>query len=500
MLNAKTKHLLIITLVIVLCLSGVFLRAYLYILNRSLWLDEANLALNLVNRSFFGLLRPLDYGQGAPIGFLLSVKAVISTLGNRDYILRLIPFIAGLVSIPLMYFVGRKYTGQYPTLLSLGLFALSWKLIYYSSELKQYSSDVTVTLLLLLIVPKCLDEKVKPQALIVLGIAGSLAIWFSHPSLFIFAGIFFTLGLTFALKRDSYRLFWLIGIGLVWGISLSLVYFINLRYLESNNALLNYWSGSFAPFPPWNNFGWYYNALARMLGDPAALPVNAITVGLLVLGSLSFAFKRWQLMSVLLAPFLLTLAASALGKYPFSERLLLFLIPLLLLLLAEGMERVRMLLLSLNRPLAGFVFASLIVYFLYGPITIAYKNLQSPPLGEDIKPVMAFISRNRLSTDLIYVYYGAGPAFEFYAPFYKFERNDYFVGISSRKDPAQYIKDIEKIKGGQRIWFVFSHVCNKCVVNEKDFILEYLNGIGLKRDAYFSEGAFVYLYDLGQIP
>jgi hypothetical protein len=476
------------------------LRAYFYGINRSLWLDEAALALNLVNRSFLDLLKPLGFNQGAPIGFLLLQKSVVSLLGSRDYTLRLIPLLAGLVSIPLMYSVSKQYGGQLSTFISLGLFALSPRLIYYSSELKQYSTDVLVTLLLLLIVPKCLEDKAKLHALAVLGIAGSLTIWFSHPSLFVFAGIFLTLGLAFAMYRDTYRLFWLIGIGVAWGINLSLIYFINLRYLESNSNLVDYWSGSFASLPSWSKFSWYYNALIGMLRDPAALPINAITVGLLILGSISLAFRRWQFMLVLLAPFLLTLTASALGRYPFSGRLLLFLIPLLLLFLAEGVDRVRMLLLRVNRLMAGLVSASLVVYFLYGPIAVAYENLQSPPLGEHIKPVMSYMSENYLSTDLIYVYYGAAPAFEFYAPLYGFDRNDYIVGLSARKDPAQYLEEIEKIKGSQRIWFVFSHNCSWCIVNEQDFILEHLNEIGLKNGELVSDGASVYLYNLGQTP
>jgi hypothetical protein len=461
--------------------------------------DEASLALNIVNRSFLGLLKPLDFDQGAPIGFLLLQKASISFLGSRDYTLRLIPLLAGLVSIPLMYLVSNKYAGRLSSFISLGLFTLSPKLIYYSSELKQYSTDVLATLVLLFIVPKCLEDKAKPHAFVVLGIAGSLLMWISHPSLFVFSAVFLTLFLTFAVHRDSYRLSWLIGIGVAWGISLGLVYFTSLRYLESNKNLLNYWRGSFAPLPPWNNFSWFNKAFIAMLRDPATLPVNAATVLLLILGIFSFAFRRWQYMLLLAIPFLLALIASALGRYPFVGRLLLFLMPVLLLLLAEGVKRVGMVLLRMNKPIAWLVSACLVSYFFYGPIAVAYKNLRSPPMGEDIKPVMSYMSEKSLSTDLIYVYYGADPAFEFYAPLYGLDRKNYVVGIFARQRPAKYLEDVDKLIGNQRVWFVFSHNCSWCKVNEQRFILGYLNEIGLKRDEFQSAGASLYLYDLGQI-
>jgi hypothetical protein len=354
--------------------------------------------------------------------------------------------------------------------------------------------------LLLLIFPKCVEDKAKPHALVVLGIAGVLGIWISHTTLFAFVGIFLTLNLAFAKQRDSYRLLWLIGIGGVWWTNLILIYLISLRYLASNNELSNYWNGSFAPLLPWSNFVWYYNALIGMLNDPTQLPTNAITIGLLILGIFSFAFRRWQLMLVLTAPFLLTLIASALGRYPFRGRLLLFAIPLLLLLLSEGVERIRMVLLRVNRPIALLVSTSLVAYFLYGPITVAYKNLQSPPMGEHLKPVMSHMSKIHLSTDLIYIYYGESPAFEFYAPLYGFGGNNYIIGVSARNEPAKYLQDIDGLKGNQRVWFVFSHNCSWCSVNEKSFFLEHLNRIGLKRGEFISDGASVYLYDLAQPP
>ena len=74
-----------------ICLIGAIVRLTQYFANRSLWLDEAMLANNIVPRSFSDLARALDHGQVAPIGFLWIEKALVSILGNNEFALRLFP-------------------------------------------------------------------------------------------------------------------------------------------------------------------------------------------------------------------------------------------------------------------------------------------------------------------------------------------------------------------------------------------------------------------------
>src|SRR5271157_431134 len=498
LLTDKNKLYFINSLVIAICLAGFFLRIFLFALDRSLWLDEAMLSVNIFNRSFLGLFQPLSLNQAAPIGFCLLQKAIVSILGNKDYALRIIPLLAGLVSLPIMYLVSKKYTGQLAGFFSLAVFALSSKPIFYSAEAKQYSTDALATLALLFIVPTFLEGQVKTRSFVILAVAGSVIIWISQPSCFVLAGIFITLALTYVLRRDTVYLYWLIGIGAAWGLSLGLNYLISLRYMASNNYLFNYWQGNFAPLPPWDHFSWYENTFTAMLKDPATLPVSAITLGLLVLGIFSFAVKRWQYLLISLTPFLLALCASAIRKYPLQGRLLLFLLPLLVLLLAEGINRFVTVLERINKPLAWLVYTALIVFFVRGQITVDHSNLKSPDMGEDIKPVLSYIRENYQSTDLIYVYYSAYPAFEFYAPAYGFDPKYDIDGIKSRNDPQKYLADVDQLKGNARVWFVFTHIFVGAV-NEQNYMVYHLQKIGTKYAEYSSPGATVYLFNLEQI-
>ena len=82
---------------------GVGLRVRALFANRSLWLDEAMLALNICGRSFAGLLAPLDYDQGAPIGFLMLERLAVVVFGPTELALRLVPFFASIAALALAF-------------------------------------------------------------------------------------------------------------------------------------------------------------------------------------------------------------------------------------------------------------------------------------------------------------------------------------------------------------------------------------------------------------
>ena len=72
----------ILALAIVL---GLTLRLHMYLWNRSLWLDPAWLALNIVDKNYLALFGQLDGGQMAPVGFLIASKLIGSAFGYSDH-------------------------------------------------------------------------------------------------------------------------------------------------------------------------------------------------------------------------------------------------------------------------------------------------------------------------------------------------------------------------------------------------------------------------------
>jgi hypothetical protein len=66
---------------------GVVVRIEQYTANPSLWVDEAAIAHNVLDRQSSQLFGPLDYRQVAPPGFLLAVQLSVLVFGSSEYAL-----------------------------------------------------------------------------------------------------------------------------------------------------------------------------------------------------------------------------------------------------------------------------------------------------------------------------------------------------------------------------------------------------------------------------
>lgn len=504
-----------------LILLGVVLRLRPYFAGRSLWLDEAMLALNIVQRDFGGLLKTLDYNQGGPVGFLLLEKLTITLLGNNELTLRLIPLLAGCAALLLFALLLRQMLGKPGTFIAVALFAVSAPLIYYSSEVKQYSSDVFITLLLLWLAVKNLfttenaesTEKNKGKASLFsllstfsvrsvanfsLLVTGAIAIWCSHPALFVLTGIGGTFLLQALVQKDREQLKTTLLMLALWAASFAALYFVSLRGLVANTFLLDYWREYFMPLPPWNNWMWFPETWRAIIEFPVGLTVWwPFPAALMLLGLISLLRHRLPFGLLLALTLLATLAASALGKYPFVGRLILFSAPLFIALLAAGVDEVCR---WLQRPrgLRIIVGAAIAVGLLYTPFTSAAQNFISPKYPEHIRPALAYLRENRKPGDTIYVYYWAVPAFRYYAPLYGFSETDFVAGNNYETNPPGLLPEADQYKGRQRVWVLFSHVYEKDGYNEKDALLAHLDEIGDRKREFIRPGTSVslYLYDL----
>lgn len=480
---------------IIICL-GVALRLRQYLFNRSLWVDEAFLSLNIINRSFSKLLQPLDYNQGAPIGFLILEKLAVHTFGPSEYALRLFPFLFGTISLFLFYRVAKQSIKPKAVPIALGLFAILPSLIYYSTEVKQYSSDIVIAILLYLVVFYIQSKKLIATRIALFGALGAAAIWFSHSSVFILAGVGVSLILFCLSKKEWARIGGFIIVYSLWTLSFVACYFVSLRELSNSKVFLDLWAGAFMPFPPssLSDITWFIRTFFSIFksagGFSYLFGIAALTF---LIGCISIFLRKKGKFFILMSPAFFALLASALHKYPFGGRLLLFFVPSLLLFIAEGAEQIRNKT-SHSSTMIGIILIGLLFSY---PLYSTGGYLVKPQTKEEIKPVMNYIREHRHDENVIYVYCGAQPAFKYYSKRYGLN-NNYIVGISSRDNWRNYINDLNKLRGNKKVWILFSHVCDWKGVNEEKFFLYYLDSIGKRLDSFKSAGAAVYLYNLSE--
>jgi hypothetical protein len=471
---------------------GILLRVAQYAANRSLWYDEALLASNIINKSWRGLFQPLDYGQGAPLGFLTLEKLVVQGLGSSEYALRLVPLLSGILSVFIFAQVAKRSLRPGAVPIALGLFAVLDPLIYYASEVKQYSIDVAVALIVFSSAQTLHGAgKLSAPRVLALAVIGALALWFSHPAVFILMGLGAVALMVLYRDRDWVGMGRFSVIALAWVLSLALSYSISLRHLSTNRGLLETWRGAFLPFPPsLSSVKWLEGTFFQLFAFPVGLhavpgiAAFACLVGIIAL----WTEDRVELLALTL-PLCFALAASAFHLYPFTGRFLLFAVPLIVLLIAGGAERI-IAASQPHLPMMGILLLGLL--FLY-PVQSAGSYLVHARTVEEIKPAMAYLRAREERGDTVYVYREAWPTFKYYSGRYGFAAGSYVGGISvSDNGWKKYAADLDRLRGKPRVWILFSHI----VGDEVDFASHYLDSRGTRLDSFMSDGAGVYLYDL----
>jgi hypothetical protein len=498
----RTRRLLIL---LALCV-GAALRLMQYGVNRSLWLDEALVVSSILGRDAAGLLtRPLDYGQTAPAGFLLLVEGATALLGAGEYALRLVPLLGGLAALALFPRVARRYVRGPARTVALALFALAPFLVYYSSEVKQYSLDALVSLAVLAVAADLHDRR--PRAALLAAVAGVVGVWLSQPAIFMLAGAGLVLGVDALRRREWPRVWMLAGIGTAWLASFGGSYAVSRQTLADPEYMQAFWRHGFMPLSA-DALPWLAERVVRIFREPLGVigrdPFPALGVLQTVAGiALAVAGVAWMVrarrtrLALLGLPFVLMVAASAVRAYPFSGnylsagRVLIFLLPALVLVMGEGAVTLA----RLRPRRAGLAAAGVAVALALAP-SVVYAVAGVPHVRAEVKPLLEFAAQNRAPGDVLYVYYNARPQYEYYAPRYGWTPEQTVMGGCSRLRPAAYVQDVARVRGPRRAWLLFVDGKGIDEFDERGLMLAYLDHVGRRLDDRVSVGASLYLYDV----
>jgi hypothetical protein len=320
--------------------AGAFFRIKAFIHWRSLWLDEIYLAHSVIHRGLYQLLfEPLDYWQTAPPGFLILEKICVLLLGTGERALRLPALLAGLAALPLFLALARRVLTVRGTLLAVLLFNCLAPLVYYSEEAKQYSLDVAAGLAIMLAAVNCYQNPQTRRNWWWYFGAGFIGLFFSHPAVFVLAGTWLVL-----LSRRV-ELSRLLAMGVVLGAWEGAIYYLFMRPVTHGPGyagLLKDWlaAGGFPPWQPNHAAGWIWNSFRHILEGYSTMYLDAPDLGMLlaVVGLAALIVRQRPLGLLVIAPLPLALLAAFLHKYPFVDRVTLYVVPIMTLLVAGGID------------------------------------------------------------------------------------------------------------------------------------------------------------------
>jgi hypothetical protein len=450
-----------------------------YLSNRAFWLDESAIALNILNRDYLGLLKPLDYGQLTPILFLLISKFTAYILPNTELGLRLFPLLA---------FIGSLFTfksilhsilkSDISRVIILSFFAFNLSYLYFSSEFKQYIVDVAVALLIILLNLKSYPSEVKKYTRITLFYC--MAILLSHVAiLIIFTLSIYNLWQQWEKKTINKTFF---VSHLLFAIYFALFYFTFMYHHPLQGAMEKYWQHSFLPTSSFNEFILFFkHKFSMIFADffQFGKIIGGAFMLLFIFGIVaSFKTKNYPIIIIALTPIALHLILSALKAYPFDLRLILYLTPLILILMGIGLDFIVTNYPSFTNPL--LLLAIIPILF----IGIKITNKEYPLQREEIKSSYNFLKTKIKAEDKIVVYWQSDYTYQYYKRTGLFNHSNEDAAIRLKTDENK-----DSLLSAKNNWILFTHL-NK----EKETTL--LNTLGpnyLIQEAYRTTGSSLYL-------
>ncbi|MDT7550280.1 MAG: hypothetical protein QOE84_2674 [Actinomycetota bacterium] len=434
---------------------GVAARVRQWLGGRSLWLDEVLIADNLVHRSFWELAtKPLLHFQIAPLIWLELEHFAVVVLGPGERALRLLPLLGGITALGLTWVLARRLLPDVLVPLAVLFTALHPALIYYSNEVKQYSTDVAVVLALVLLAQNVPARSRDGIHLRRLALAGAVAVWASHVAVFALAGITLVLVVRPLLSHDRDRAVRVARTLSPWLLSFAVSYAVTRHSVESSTELGNFWRHTYPHsilgLPRWFVSRWY-----DVAADPLHFTMRALGIALLLLGLVRLGWfgRRWAVLAWAAVP--MALLAAAMHVYPFADRLVLWTVPLVALALAATLPH------RLEQwALAWLLLGSAALTVVMGPaVGTGLKRTVQVQEVEELKPLLKQLAAHRQLADVVLVEIGSEGPFDYYSRETGVSR-DGVILFASRGGTGP-CNDRPALETGRfltdRVWVVSSH-------------------------------------------
>jgi hypothetical protein len=455
-----------------LLILGFLWRSLWFAVRMPLWGDEAFVAVNLLVRDVAGLLRPLEYWQVAPFGFMVAEWAACRLFGATEWALRLLPFLAGIVSLPVFWRFTRRVLGPWEALLAVAVFSSAYYPVRHSCEVKPYAIDMLVSLLLLVVGWSLWQDPRSARGWAALVGLAALGVWCSFPAVFTAGavGVLLTVRVLRTGARGPLTGWMVFGLALVGSWAAMVVLYAAPQAREALQSIDTVaWAGAYPPVrQPWKLPWWLVQVhTGYMLAYPLGGGGYSSTFTLLsvVMGSLVLGRRRPALVWLLLGSLPFNFVAAALHRYPYgtSARISLYMAPSFCLLagvgLAAGLKR----LLPARLVRAGFFTLAGALGLI--PLLGMGINLAKPYRSIDEvqhRQAIRRLARESLPGDRWLIYNGLGGLPRWHemmlSPWLQQEAEVRFYLLQQARVPIEWITDplrIDRLGAGTgRLWLI----------------------------------------------
>ena len=477
---------------------GVGLRAWQWLADTPLWLDELALANGILSGPFAGLFdNASDFAQIAPPGFLVLEWLMSHVAPGSDLALRAPSFVFASAGIAATWLASRELVGERDAWVAPAFVALGTQLVLMGGQVKPYGADVFFAALMV----ACTlvhDRRGSTGTWRLLVAIGVIAPFFSLGAVFMLAGVG-----TFLLVRSRWQpaeLGRLLAAFAAWAAAAAVCVLLSRRLVSPDaQALMNeYWKDSFPPIPPrsLSDLTWPGRGILTLLWTLLGLR-EVWLFGLVLVGGAVIAWRQrpvWLLL--LLTPIAAAFVAAALRQYPFGPRVLHWTVPILALLLTVPASRMaewirRRARMASLLPAMGML------------ATPAWTLAATPPpyFRDEIRPILARLESGGRPGDGMYLYWGAWHSWHRYGGDVASAFGDVYQGGCPRDYPRGFLREVDRFRGQPRVWFLFARVQSPEALAT---LLRYLDTIGIRSDSMTVEAPGVnssawislYRYDL----
>ena len=300
---------------------GILLRLLRYAQGLPVWGDEAFLGVNILDRSYLGFLKPLEYIQVAPLGFLWVERGMYELWGPSEYVMRLVPTIAGVGGVVVFGLLARRILDPVAAVVATGIWAVSDLGIRHTVELKPYSLDFLAGVGLIYFAAAFWMER-RNRWLVALMVTTPIAMFVSLPAVFVGAGIAGCLFLGMG-RMDGRQRGLVIGFAAVLLASFAGLEFGYLRaqFAGSGSGQQALWvfpPRSVGAFLKW--FVWAHSSNYFSYPQDSARPIGGICVLLMVIGAGVLVWRGCAMVAALVvSPIVITFLAAVLRRYPYGD-------------------------------------------------------------------------------------------------------------------------------------------------------------------------------------